>query len=49
MNKINILKTLLLMLLAGCVNQAAEQREPGRMNRFEDQNIVVTEPARKGD
>lgn len=48
MTKINIMKTLLLMLLAGCGNQAVEQREFGRMNRFEDQNIVVTETAHRG-
>jgi RND family efflux transporter MFP subunit len=37
-----------LSVLAGCKNQAAEQKEFGRMNRFEDQNIVVTETARRG-
>lgn len=47
------MKNLLLVLfslsvLAGCKNQAAEQKEFGRMNRFEDQNIVVTETAHRG-
>lgn len=43
-----ILVLFSLSVLAGCKNQAAEQRELGRMNRFEDQNIVVTEKAYKG-
>jgi len=39
---------LCVLLLAGCKNKKEEQRSFGRMNRFEDQNIVVTGFAREG-
>lgn len=39
---------LCILLLAGCKNKPEEQRSFSRMNRFEDQNIVVTGFARKG-
>ena len=43
-----IITCLSLLTLAGCNSKSQEQMNFGRMNQFEDKNIVVTDLARKG-